>query len=149
MIKPGNKTGKMFLVFVVLVGTAFIISFSACAASPEADGSLPAYSAEKGNPKLDSQLNRLVQAETNDDIISFAQESGIEVADGRVRVIIECREGRLEEASEATEKAGAEIETSYNNLLQVLVSVNILNELAGEGSIRLISLPQQPLPASD
>ena len=37
---------------------------------------------EKGNPKLDSQLNRLVAAETPEQIVSFALESNIDMVGG-------------------------------------------------------------------
>ena len=86
----------------------------------------------KGNPKLDSQLNRLVDAGSL----------------GTVRVIIESMPDQLEAASEAATNAGAKVETSYGNLLQVMVPITSLTTLASATSIRLIRMPQQPLPAT-
>ncbi len=100
---------------------------------------------EKGNPKLDSQLNQLIQAEARGETFAFAEQSGIELSGQRVRVIIESLPGRLEEAAQAAANAGAEVETSHDDLLQVMAPVNILNSLAEEASIRLIRLPMTPL----
>ncbi len=66
---------------------------------------------------------------------------------GSVRVIIECVPGQLEAASEAATNAGAKLEASYENLLQVVVPVASLSTLADAVSIHFIRLPQQPLPA--
>ena len=104
-------------------------------------------SADKGNPKLDSQLNQLVLAEAHGEAASFAQQHNIELVNGSVRVIIECIPGQLEAAAEAATSAGAKLEASYDNLLQVVVPVTSLNALADAESIRFIRLPQEPLPA--
>jgi len=103
---------------------------------------------DKGNPKLDSQLNQLVHAERNGETASCAEQSDIELVDGAVRVIIECVPGQLEAATEAATNAGAKLETSYDNLLQVVVPITKLSTLADAESIRFIRLPQYPSPAS-
>ncbi len=97
---------------------------------------------EKGHPKLDSQLNQLVHAEERGETASFAEQSNIELVDGAVRVIIECVPGQLEAATEAVTNTGAKLETSYENLLQVVVTINRLGTLADAASIQFIRLPQ-------
>ncbi len=103
---------------------------------------------EKGNPNLDSQLNQLVRAEMRGEAASFAQQSNIELVDGNVRVIIECVPGQLDAATEAAIALGASVETSYGNLLQVVVPIASLTTLADSPSIHFIRLPQYPLPGA-
>lgn len=102
---------------------------------------------EKGNPKLDSQLNQLVRAETRGDAALFAEQSDIELIGSSVRVIIECVPGQLAVATEAATNAGANLETSHDDLLQAVVPISSLTTLANEESIHFIRLPQYPLPA--
>jgi len=102
---------------------------------------------EKGNPKLDSQLNQLIQAERLGDAASFAEQSNIELVDGNVRVIVESLPGQVDAAVEAASALGM-IETSYDNLLQVIVPIANLTVLANESSVRLVRLPQYPLPGT-
>ena len=110
--------------------------------STEPHSNLP----EKGNPKLDSQLNKLVLAESQGQAASFAQKSNIELVDGKVRVIVECLPDQVDAAIKASSALGI-VETSYDNLLQVSVPVTSLSTLADAESIQFIRLPQQPLPA--
>ena len=110
--------------------------------STEPHTSLP----EKGNPKLDSQLNQLVLAESQGQAASFAEKSNIELVDGKVRVIVECLPDQVDAAIKASSALGI-VETSYDNLLQVVVPITSLSTLADAASIRFIRLPQQPLPA--
>jgi len=101
---------------------------------------------EKGNPKLDSQLNQLVLAESRGEAASFAEKNNIELVDGKVRVIVECLPDQVDAAIKASSTLGI-VETSYDNLLQVVVPITSLNTLADAASIRFIRLPQYPLPA--
>jgi len=103
--------------------------------------------AEKGNPKLDSQLDQLVRAERRGEAASFARQSDIELVDERVRVIVECVPGQLDAATEAATALGASVETSYDNLLQAVVPITSLTALADTPSIRLVRVPWYPLPA--
>jgi len=103
---------------------------------------------EKGNPKLDSQLNQLVRAEMQGEAASFAQQSNIELVSGNVRVIIECVPGQLDAATEAATALGASVEMSYRNLLQIVVPIASLTSLADASSIHFIRLPQYPSAAA-
>jgi hypothetical protein len=108
----------------------------------------PYESIQKGNPKLDSQLNQLIQAEQRGDAASVAEQSNIELVDGNVRVIVECLPDQANAAFEAAIDLGT-VETSYNNLLQVLVPITNLSVLADETSVRFIRLPQYPVPGAE
>jgi len=108
---------------------------------------LPPTSPDKGNPKLDSQLNQLVLAESRGEASSFAKQISIELVDGNVRVIVECLPDQVDAAVEAASALGV-VETSYRNLLQVVVPITSLTTLADAASIRFIRLPQYPSPAA-
>ncbi len=111
---------------------------------PESTISVPP---KTGNPKLDSQLNQLVAAQAKGEAAAFAQKLNIDLTNGRIRVVIECVPGQLEAASKAAISAGAVLETTYDNLIQVSVPVASLTALTNAESIRFIRLPQQPVPA--
>jgi len=66
---------------------------------------------EKGNPKLDSQLNSLVSADTLRESISLAQQSKIDVmTDNRVRVIAECHPEQVNSSISEANKLGIEVD---------------------------------------
>ena len=102
---------------------------------------------DKGNPKQDSQLNQLVSAERRGEAASFAEQSDIELVEGNVRVIVECLPDQIDAAVKAVSALGV-VETSYRNLLQVVVPITSLTTLADAAGIRFIRLPQYPLPAT-
>ena len=131
---------------VLTFGLILSISIASCQQEPEISSPNTPGFPEKGNPKLDSQLNQLVLAESQGQAASFAQKSNIELVDGKVRVIVECLPEQVDAAVKASSALGI-VETSYDNLLQVSVPVTSLSTLAGEASIHFIRLPQQPLPA--
>jgi len=95
---------------------------------------------------LDSQLNQLVSAQTSKRAASFAQESNIELVDGNVRVIVESLPNQVAAAVKAAGALGV-VETSYRNLIQVVMPVSQLTALADTPGIRLVRLPWYPLPA--
>ncbi|MFC1921120.1 hypothetical protein ACFLYQ_05290 [Chloroflexota bacterium] len=103
---------------------------------------------DKGNPKLDSQLNQLCDADEAGEVVSFAEQHGIELTDEKVRVIIECLEGQLETVSDAVTVAGGNVELTYNNLLQAVIPVSALQRLTEESGIRLIRLPMEMIPGT-
>jgi len=103
---------------------------------------------DKGNPKLDSQLNQLVSAERLGEAESFAEQSNIELIEGSVRVIIECAPNQVADAMLAAQNAGATIEMDYDNLLQVIVPINKLATLTDAESIHFIRLPHLATPGT-
>ncbi len=136
---------------VSLLGCVTILTLFLVACGANENGSEPSISIspKKGNPKLDSQLNQLILAQAKGEAASFAQNTNIGLTDGRVRVVIECVPGQLEAASKAAISSGAQLETTYENLIQVSIPVTSLTALTNTESIRLIRLPQQPVPASN
>ena len=126
---------------VILLIVFSLLMMIGCQEQSEPSYQLP----EKGNPKLDSQLNQLVQAEMRGEAALFAEQNNIALIDGRVRVIVECSPGQVDAADEAVSAAGV-VESRYGDLLQAVVPVSSLTALADKTSIRLIRLPQQPVP---
>ncbi len=143
------KTRKR--ISVSLLGCIIILTLIpiACSSGGDIQNPPPFASPDKGNPKLDSQLNQLVGAEKRGELNAFAKQTKVELFNGDVRVIIECLPGQLETASAAAVSAGAKLEMSYSNMVQAKVPVASLSALADAESVRLIRLPQQPLPASN
>ncbi len=140
----GNLGITIKVVVLISIGVLVLVS-AACTSGQDINDLPPLDSPDKGNPKLDSQLNQLVSAERRGETVSFAQQSNIELVDGAVRVIIEYVPGQLEAATEAVTSAGAKLETSYADLLQVVVPIAKLSTLADATSIHFIRLPQYPL----
>ena len=148
MVKMRKRLGiTIIVVLLVSIGVVVIVQV-ACTSDGDTINLPPTDLPDKGNPKLDSQLNQLVSAESRGEAASFAEQSDIELVDGSVRVIIECVPGQIEAATEAATNAGAKLETSYDNLLQVVVPITSLTTLADAAGIRFIRLPQYPLPGT-
>jgi hypothetical protein len=133
----------VLLVTILLILVTTLVT-AGCQEQPDSSSNSP----EKGNPKLDSQLNRLGLAETHGEAALFAEQNNIELINGSVRVIIECVPGWYEDAAEATNAVGI-IEAKYDALLQAVVPVKSLFDLADQESIRFIRLPQEPVAASN
>jgi len=148
MVKIRRRLG-ITIIMVLVVSIGILVVVPVAATSGWQIINLPPFNLlDKGNPKLDSQLNQLVRAEERGETALFAEQSNIELVDGAVRVIIECVPGQLEAAAEAATNAGVKLETSYDNLLQVVVPITRLTTLADAESIHFIRLPQYPSPAA-
>lgn len=143
----GRPSITIMVVLLVSIGM-LALGTVACTPGQDINNLPPLDSPDKGNPKLDSQLNQLVRAERRGEATSFAEQSDIELIDGSVRVIIESLPGQVEAATQAATNAGAKLETSYDNLLQVVVPITKLSTLADAAGIRFIRLPYYPLPAA-
>lgn len=142
------KMGDIIFCMVVGVSIGVLVLVPlACTSDQSVIDIPPLELPDKGHPKLDSQLNQLVIAEVQGKAVEFAENHGIELVSGDVRVIVEYLPGQLEAATTASTDAGAKVEASYDNLLQVVVPITSLTALADAPSIRFIRLPQQPLPA--
>ena len=149
MVKIRRRLGITIIVVMLVSISILVLVPVACTSGQDIIDLPPSDLPDKGNPKLDSQLNQLVDAERRGEAASFAAQSDIDLVDGAVRVIIECVPGQLEAATEAATNAGAKLETSYDNLLQVVVPITSLTTLADAVSIHFIRLPQYPLPSGD
>ena len=144
MVKIGRRLGITIIV-VLLVGIGVLALFPACTSGEGKINPPPFDLPDKGNPKLDSQLNQLVSAEKRGEAASFAEQSNIELVEGNVRVIVECLPDQIDAAVKAVSALGV-VETTYRNLLQVVVPITSLTTLADAESIRFIRLPQYPSP---
>jgi hypothetical protein len=147
-MKINKQYGVLVIAILVAITLLVLVTVTITCTSGDNTIILPSVSPEKGNPKLDSQLNQLVTAEKRGELDSFAKQNNIALVDGGVRVIIECVAGQLEKATEVAIAARAKQESSYDNLLQVVLPVTSLSSLSEEDSIYLIRLPQPPLPAT-
>jgi len=133
---------------LVFGGSLFLESQPTAAADGEKEDLPPLELPKKGNPKLDSQLNQLVSAQTSRRAASFAQDSNIELVDGNVRVIVESLPDEVDAAVKAASAVGI-VETSYRNLLQVLMPVSQLPALSDTHGVRFVRLPSYPLAADN
>jgi len=137
------------IIVLLVVSTSALIFVSIAIASGWNIIDLPSFDRpDKGNPKLDSQLNQLVSAERLGEAESFAEQSNIELIEGSVRVIIECAPDQVDNAMLASHNAGATIEMDYDNLLQVVVPINKLTTLTDAESIHFIRLPHLATPGT-
>ena len=146
-----NKIKNILITITVaaLILSGSFISESQPTAADGENQNLPEVElTKKGNPKLDSQLNQLVLAQKSEKAAGPAQESNIELIDGNVRVIVECSPGQIDSAAEAADDLGI-VETSYDNLLQVLVPVSQLPALADTAGIRFVRMPWHPVAADN
>jgi hypothetical protein len=86
---------------------------------------------ENLNPKLDSQLNQLVEAQNQQSFRVFS----LDVSDNaaalpeEIQVVIECAPGQAEAVSQVATEFGT-IEASCDNLIQITVPVSSLEALA-------------------
>jgi hypothetical protein len=139
-----NIRGTLAIKSVVLfLFGVCIITSSIVACTSESGTVTPLTNNNTGSPKMDSQLAQLVDAAERGEAESFAKKHNITLIDGSVKVVIECVPGQLEVSRQAVLNHGAEVETTYENLLQVLAPVTSLTALTEVESIRFIRLPQE------
>ncbi len=139
---------RVVIILIIAVISGISLALSGCA-STATNNVTPTIPVDKGNPKLDSQLNGLIKAETDGEAENFAVEHSIDIAGGKVRVEIDCEISRIEEVSAAVRQYGGIVEASYKNLLQAVVPVSALESLTEETGIRSIRLPMEMLPGTD
>ena len=147
MVKIRRRLSITIIVVLLVSIGVLILAPVACTSGREVTN-LPSVSLpDKGNPKLDSQLNQLVNAESRGEAASFAEQSNIVLVDGNVRVIVECLPDQVDAAVKAANALGV-VETSYRDLLQVVVPITSLTALADAASVHFIRMPQYPLPGA-
>ncbi len=102
---------------------------------------------DKQHSKLDSQLQQMVEASARGQGAAFAQQHGIDTpANDKVRVVIETLPGRTEELIGKANPLGALVEATYENLVQAIVPLGMLNALAADDAVGLVRLPLKPIP---
>ncbi|MBI2832224.1 MAG: S8 family serine peptidase [Chloroflexi bacterium] len=102
----------------------------------------------KGHEKLQSRLDQMVKADEQGKAASFAQQHGLEAQGGRVRVVIEAKPGNEAAVLNKAQSLGGTQETSYQNLLQVLMPLPRLKTLADDDNVKFIRLPRKAVPLS-
>jgi hypothetical protein len=106
---------------------------------------------EMGNPRLDSQLNRLMEQQAALSAQAFSPENTgnytIAVPDEEVTVVVECLPGQIETVTQAAGMYGT-FETSYENLIQIKVPVSRLSSLAKLPDVQLVRMPWPMIPFS-
>jgi hypothetical protein len=118
----------------------------AAAAGGDQPGPLTSKHQHKGNPKLDSELNR--QVSTMDSLRAAGQSRASEAAQAantKVRVIVECLPGQTAAVKQLSRGFGT-VETSYSNLQQVMMPIGQLTALANSQSVRLVRTPYKFFP---
>ena len=93
-----------------------------------------------GQPKLSGTLNQLIRAEEQGEADEFAQQRGIELVDGSVKVIIECEPGQAEAVAEAASALGI-VEIPILDLVQLVVPINNLTALEDIPGVSFVRLP--------
>ena len=144
-----SKPVKWIVLGVVLLLIAGIAAGVVLARSEVIDLGWFKPEVDKGHPKLDSALNQLVtvyHAEGISEARAFARQSGIDMKDDKVRVVIEAEPGREHEVISMAEALGSEVDTTYENLVQAMVPVAQLKALADDANVKLVRLPSKPMP---
>jgi hypothetical protein len=151
-MKKNRLISQIFAIAIILIllVTAFPITDTLAAAGDKQEVHLPTIEQPlKGNPKLESVLNQLVDAGQTKGptaITTFAEQRAIDLVDNRVKVVIEAMPGEVDAAREAAIALGAEVEASYENLMRVVVPVYALTDLVNNPSIRFVRQPRKPEP---
>jgi hypothetical protein len=150
MLKPIRVIGSFFIIAVLMLsgGLSPSLPYAAADDGPgEGGGGIilqqPFEPPEKGDPKLDSQLNQLISAQSGK-AQAFALEKSGDVTGDTVRVVVECLPGQIDSVTQAVGDYGV-IETSYENLLQMTVPVSQLTAMAELPDISLVRMPQHPV----
>ena len=146
MKKLTRILGALFIIAALFFSQAFWLDSGRANADDGGTGKiLPSISQEsKGNPKLDSYLNRLVSNNTSQ--VQFYGQQQVN-PNTVVRVIVDCQPGKLNTVTQAM-GSYVTVEQTYGNMLQATVPVSRLNFLAALTDVRKVSNPQAPLPLS-
>ena len=103
----------------------------------------------KGNPKLESSLNQLLEAHCREGLVeaqAFATTHRMVLDDDRVQVVIETTQGAMSDLKEDVEALGGEYQCHYETLLQALVPIDALEPLAGRSDVQVIREPRRLVP---
>jgi len=77
MVRIRRRLGITIIVLVLVIISVLILAPIACTSSQDTINLPPFDSLDKGNPKLDSQLNQLVRAETRGEAIVLPQKAAV------------------------------------------------------------------------
>ena len=100
----------------------------------------------RGDPKLDSSLNQLLEAYRQDGLAeaqTFAERRGMTLEDGRVQVEIVVVGDAVDDVRAAVETLEGEYQGHYGDLLQSLVPLDALTSLAQRSDVAIIREPRR------
>jgi hypothetical protein len=109
---------------------------------------VPQHSAppSRGDPKLGSALNQLLEAYRQDGLAeaqTFAERRGMTLDDGRVQVEIVVGGDAVDDVRAAVETLEGEYQGHYGDLLQALVPLDALTSLAQRPDVAIIREPRR------
>jgi hypothetical protein len=127
---------------------------------PATGEKIPFSELKSGNPKLSSSLNQLLAAYQyggKPRMKAFAKERSMKLEKDLVQVVIEVNadsrqplaEEILEELKDRILQVGGKFELDFHNLLQVLLPVHALEEVASWPEVKFIREPFRPHPIKD
>ena len=102
-----------------------------------------------GNRKLQTPLDRLsaaLHANGEPSAEVAARSMAVPLENGRVRVIAEAQPGRAPDVSQRAASLGIPVEATYQDLVQLLVPVGLLEALTQNPDVALIRLPVPRVP---
>jgi hypothetical protein len=150
---------------IILMGILLILGDEVLAQNSSISGAIQAQSKEdegkmkeknctetlkfKGNPKLDSSLNQLLEAYQEGGMAraqAFAVNRKIFFQEGRVQVTIVTTEESIGHVRDAVEAAGGLYQLHYRNFLQAMVPIEALEVLAQRPDVIAIREPHRAMP---
>ena len=105
----------------------------------------------KGNPKLGSSLNQLLETHRREGLAeaqAFATTHMMVLDDNRVQVVIVTIQEAISDLKEVIEALGGEYQGHYETLLQALVPIDALESLAGRPDVQVVREPRRPVPVA-
>jgi hypothetical protein len=102
----------------------------------------------KGNPKLGSSLNKLLEKQGLEGLSgarTLAKSLNMVLQDDRIQVTIVTGEKATGDVRKAVEAIGGEYQLHYRNLVQVLVPISALRVLAKRTDVQIIREPRRAI----
>ena len=127
---------------------------------PATGEQIPFSELKSGNPKLSSSLNQLLSAHQyggRSRLKAFAGERGMKLKNDLIQVVIEINadsheplaEEMISELRDRIIQVGGKFELDFHNLLQVLLPVEALEEVASWPEVKFVREPFRPHPIKD
>ena len=139
---------KARLFYPVVILALLVSFFPAFIPASASDGEVtfvpPTVVTEKGNPKLDPKLDRLISAQAPAEMAAHVLQAETYLPGEGVRVIVDCQQGMAEMVAQAAASFGT-VEVRYGDLVQVLIPISNLTALAELPGVKFVGLPMTPV----
>src|SRR3990172_5377898 len=141
-----SRVVRLIVTVVLVLSASFTYGQppAALAAGPEENLPPIKLPIKEGNPKLDSQLNQFVAAQTARATPGQPLPNNAQSTPQSVRVIIETSANQTSQIKQAAANLGA-VESSYGNLIQMTIPVGQLPSVAQVPGVRFVRTPLQPV----